>query len=144
MSTMYPRRGTLITAHSRTTPKFLLTHSVPVKVIRQLPGELVRGRWVDSSEEIEIDANVQPMKGFELMSLPEADRTKESIKVYSVERLRTVEEVDQTHADIIVWEGKRYRAIRTMTYSMSVLDHTKTICYRLPETPDDEATYAKE
>lgn len=100
----------------------------------------MNGRWVDGVEqELSIEANVQPLRGHELQNLPESERSKDSIKVYCVETLNTVEEVGQTKADIVVWEGKRWQAIRTMTYKMGVLDHTKTICYRLPETPQNMA-----
>lgn len=126
----------------RTIPQFLLTHKIPITILRQGEGGYVDGYWVNGVETpLNIEANVQPMRGHELLTLPESDRTKESIKVYCVETLRTVEEVGQTKADIIVWEGKRFQAIKTMTYKMGVLDHTKTICYRLPETPQNQAAY---
>ena len=126
----------------RTTPQFLLTHKIPIVVLRQGEGAWVDGYWVNGVETpLDIEANVQPMRGHELLTLPEADRTKESIKVYCVETLKTVEEVGQTKADVIVWDNKRFQAIKTMTYKMGVLDHTKTICYRLPETPQNQATY---
>lgn len=122
----------------RTTPQFLLTHKLPITVKRYGEGSWVDGYFVNSVETtLNIEANVQPLKGRELLTLPEADRTKESIKVYCVETLNTVEEVGQKKADIIIWEGKRFQAIKPMTYKMGVLDHTKTICYRLPETPQN-------
>lgn len=127
--------------YSPTTPKFKLTKSVKIEVLRALPGYWSdAGRWVSGdTETLEVEANVQPMRGHELVVLPEADRTKESIKVYSVETLQTAEEVKAEEADIIIWEGKKYRAIKTMPYKMGVLDHTKTICTRLPETPQNKA-----
>lgn len=124
----------------RTIPQFLLTHKVPIQVKRFGEGAWVEGYFVNGAETtLDVEANVQPLKGHELLSLPEADRTKESIKVYCVETLKTVDEVGQKKADVIIWEDKRWQAIRTMTYKMGVLDHTKTICYRLPETPDNLA-----
>lgn len=135
---LFPKRESTI---SRTTPKFQLTHSLPVEILRALPGYWNdKGRWVEgATETLTVEANVQPMRGHELVVLPEADRTKESIKVYCVETLQTVEEVKAEEADIIVWEGKKFRATKTMTYKMGVLDHTKTICVRLPETPQNLA-----
>ena len=126
----------------RTTPQFLLTHKVPITVIRKSAGAWVDGYWVDGIDiELSVEANVQPLRGHELLSLPESDRTKDSIKVYCVETLNTLSEVGQTKADLVIWEGKKYQAIRPMTYKMGVLDHTKTICYRLPETPQNQAAY---
>lgn len=132
---LFPKRASTLTA-----PSFILTKKLPITILRKTEGEWIKGRWVEGrAEEIEIEANVQPMRGHELVVLPEADRTKDSIKVYSVERLRTVEEVKQEEADIVVWEGKHYRAVKTMTYKMGVLNHTKTICVRYPTTPDNLA-----
>ena len=125
----------------RTTPKFTLTHKTTITVIRSKGGERVKGKWIElPPEEIEVEANVQPLKGSELQLLPESERTRETIKVYCVETLRTTEEGKQELADIVVWNGKKYRATKTMTYQMGVLDHTKTICVRLPETPQDKAS----
>lgn len=124
----------------RTVPTFLLTGKLPVQVLRALPGNRVNGRWIPGDVvTMDIEANVQPMRGHELIVLPESDRTKESIKVYCVETLQTVEEVKQEEADIVIWNNKKFRAIKTMTYKMGVLDHTKTICVRLPETPQNLA-----
>ena len=127
---------------ARTVPQFLLTHKTPVTVLRASEGAWVKGKWVPGTvQTVIVEANVQPLKGSELTALPESDRTKESIKVYSVETLKTLEEVSQEEADIVVWEGKKFRAIKAMTYKMGVLDHTKTICVRFPETPQNQATY---
>lgn len=124
----------------RTIPQFLLTHKVPIQVKRYGEGAWVDGYFINDVETtLDVEANVQPLRGHELITLPEADRTKDSIKVYCVETLNTVEEVGQKKADIVIWEGKRFQAIKTMTYKMGVLDHTKTICYRLPETPQNMA-----
>jgi hypothetical protein len=129
----------------RTVPNFLLTHKVTVTVLRKGEGSWVDGYWKDGTDtSVSIEANVQPLKGYELMSLPEVDRTKESIKVYCEETLRTLSEVGQTKADLIIWEGKKYQAVKTLTYKMGVLDHTKTICYRLPETPQNQAVYVSQ
>lgn len=126
----------------RTTPQFLLTHKVPITVIRKSAGAWVDGYWVDGIDiELSVEANVQPLRGHELLSLPESQRTRDNIKVYCVETLRTVEEVGATKADEIIWEGKRFQATKTFTYKMGVLDHTKTVCFRLPETPQNLAEY---
>ena len=126
---------------ANTTPSFLLTHKTPIQIERTSPGSWVKGRWVEGlTTVINIEANVQPMRGHELVVLPEADRTKDSIKVYSVEHIDTVEDVKQEQADVVIWNGKRYKAIKSMQYQMGILNHTKTICVRLPETPDNLAS----
>lgn len=126
----------------RSVPQFTLTHKTPITILRKSEGEWIDGYYLDATETtLIVEANVQPMRGHELLTLPEADRTRDSIKVYCVETLNTLNEFGQKKADLIVWEGKKYQAIRTDTYKMGVLDHTKTICYRLPETPQNMAEY---
>ena len=135
MSVLIPKR-----ISASTSPKFALTGKVQITIERFTKGEWVKGRWVDGEKEyLDIEANVQPLKGHELSVLKESDRTKDSIKVYSAERLRTVEEVDELQADLVVWEGNTYRAMKTLTYQMGVLNHTKTLCVRLPTTPQNMA-----
>ena len=126
---------------ANTTPSFLLTHKTHIQIERTAPGAWVKGRWVEGLVTlINIEANVQPMRGHELLVLPEVDRTKDSIKVYSVEHIDTVEDVKQEQADVVIWNGKRYKAIKSVQYQMGILNHTKTICVRLPETPDNLAS----
>lgn len=130
---------------NRSYPKFLLTRKLTIPILRSSPGEYIEGHWVPGEvTEITIEANVQPMRGWELQALPESDRSKESIKVYTESTLKTVEEVGATMADIAVWGGKKFQVIRAVTYRMGILDHTKAICYRLPETPDDLASYEEQ
>lgn len=128
---------------ANSSPPFLLTKSVQITILRASgAGQWVNGYFQKGLEEtLVVEANVQPMRGHELIVLPEADRTKETIKVYTRDRLNTVQDVGQKQADVIIWEGKKFRAIQTQTYQMGVLDHTKTICVRYPETPDNMSAY---
>lgn len=130
---------------NRSSPKFLLTRKEIIPVLRSMSGAYVDGIWVPGEiVEITIEGNAQPMRGSELLALPESDRSKESIKVYTASTLNTVEEVGATVADVVVWSGKKYKVMRAYTYTMGILDHTKAVCYRLPETPEDKATYIPE
>lgn len=125
-----------------TKPRFELTHKLPFKVIRFAAGGYVKGKWIDGVQtEMDIEGNIQPMRGHELLALPESDRTKDVIKVYTVETLRTLNEAEKTKADLVIWNNLVYQIIKTMTYQMGVLDHTKSIAVRLPLTPDDYGTY---
>ena len=135
---LFPKREVKFNQISQ--PAFLLTKKVPISVERFTAGTWVGGRWVEGNKTtLTINANVQPLKGEEILALSESDRHRDSIKVYSTDVLNTVNEVGQESADIIIWNSKRYKAIKTQTYQMGVLDHTKTVCYRLPETPDEMA-----
>lgn len=108
-----------------TKPTFSLTNKVNIIVVRGEPDKIVNGRPVKGSlVTVEIEANVQPLKFTEVMSLPEVERTKEWIKVYSAEMMRTLKEGSSGHqADIIQWDGKSYRVLKCHHYRMGVLDH---------------------
>lgn len=116
-------------------PTFALTHKVPITVERVTGGSWVKGRWVEGeSVEIEIEGNVQPLKFHEIMQLPESDRTREWIKIYSAEQMYTSEESSEEghQADLIHWEGKVYKVMKCRHYSMGVLDHFHALAAREP------------
>lgn len=121
-------------ALARTVPPFQLTRHVFIDVIRVGEGEYVKHRWVEGGETIiNIKANVQPARFKDLQLLPESERTKEYIKVFSVEELRTAKEGVNNHgADIILWKGNRYRVMSVKNYEMGVLDHYKALAAREP------------
>lgn len=118
----------------RTVPPFFLTRHVFIDVIRIGEGRYENYRWVEGEEEVlNIKANVQPAKFKDLQMLPESERTKEYIKVFTVDPLRTIKEGKDGHgADIILWNGNRYRVVQVKNYEMGVLDHYKAICAREP------------
>jgi len=86
-------------------------YSKPVVIQRSKPGAHdEHGRWKEApTEEISIDAVVQPARGKELQRLPEGRRTSESIKVYTTTPLFSAEVEDQNQPDILVWQGKKYQ-----------------------------------
>lgn len=117
------------------SPPFQLTKKVKIVVERAAPGYLDdKGRWHEGSRsDISLDANVQPAKGWDLMIFPESDRSEDWIKIYTAETLYTMYEGDGgIEADIIIWNGKRYQAKNCKTYTMGVLNHTRTLAVRLP------------
>ena len=120
---------------SRTVPPFTLTRHVFIDVIRTGEGGYVNYKWVDGQEELieGIKANVQPARFKDLQLLPESERTKEYIKVFTVDELRTAKEGNNNYgADIILWKGNRYRVMSVKNYEMGVLDHYKSLAAREP------------
>lgn len=119
---------------NRTSPQFQLTHSTEVTIKRFPPGEMVKGKWVKGEPiNINVEANVQPFQYKDLMMLPESDRTREWIKLYSKDEIRTAKEgADGWDADIILWEGYEYKVMKSHKYVMGVLDHTKAVAARIP------------
>lgn len=118
----------------RTYPSFRLTGSTTLTIKRRGREVLVKGRPAFPEPEIiTIEANVQPLKFMELQQLPEPDRTKEWIKIFSAQRIRTMREGDSGWlADIVLWDGDEYEVLRTKSYAMGVLDHCVAYAARTP------------
>lgn len=120
----------------RTKPQFLLTNHTPVEVVRNSPikGEYVDGEWVEGPKiTFTIEANVQPMSNWDLLQMPESERTKEWIKIYSAEEIRKAVEGPGGHeADHILWDGEVYRVMKLKSYKMGVLDHWHGMAARVP------------
>jgi len=108
-------------------PNFLLTKKVPLTIYRSTQGSYVDGEWVEGTEiEVPVEVNIQPFKDSELMLLPEADRSKEWYKLYCADELRTAKPgASGWEADEFVWEGDRYKVMKSKRYSMGILDHWK-------------------
>lgn len=89
-----------------------------VTIQRKNAGSRVNGRWVDGADlpPLVIVASLQPVSGQDLMHLPEGQRTKTVIKLYTNTVLYTVREAVSKVADIIVWEGKEYEVSRVWPY----------------------------
>lgn len=123
-------------------PLFLLTGKTSLTLFRRSKGEYVDGEWVEGQdEEVPIIANVQPLKTYELLMYPEAERSRDWQKVYSASEMRT--QVEGSHdADEFYWdsmqEGQmfRYKVMKVRRYKMGVLDHYMAHAVRIELTPN--------
>lgn len=121
-------------------PRFILTHLVDATLLRPGQGSYVDGEWVDGVDvSSTIKINIQPMRGYELMSMPEADRSREWVKFYTTENIQGIQEGSLSSPtprspDRIVWDGRTFEVSKVSTYKMGVLDHTKVIAARVPES----------
>lgn len=110
-----------------------LTGQAVVEVTRTVGGSFVKGVWQKGTPTtLHIKANVQPLlKGADLLILPEGDRTKELIKVYTTSPLlQRKEGSTPNEGDLIAWDGKVYEVLKVIAYKMGLLDHYKAICVR--------------
>ena len=83
-----------------------------------------------------IVANVQPAKYHDLLILPESDRTKKAIRIFSYTELRTMREGSGGwEADEVLWDSDRYIVMRAKRYQMGVQDHYDCIAVRKSITP---------
>jgi|SRR3990172_5373018 len=121
-------------------PTFLLTKKIPITIYRRTEGAYVNGRWVEGTTvELPIEGNIQPAKPYELLQMPEADRSRAWFKVYTATALRTMKEGTGGYdADEFVWKGDRYKVMKVddWTSGMSILEHAKAWCVRIELTPN--------
>lgn len=98
----------------------------PFVVIRMMPGEYVRGEWVEgASTEVGIMASVQPTTGRDLEALPEGNRSSSTVKIYTDDRLKTTDPQGQQQPDLIVYMGDRYKVICEAPNQSGVINHFK-------------------
>jgi hypothetical protein len=119
-------------------PQFLLTHKIPLTIYRRSLGSYVEGEWIEgSTTEVAVQVNIQPLKGYEILQLPESERTRVWWKLYSADVLRTEKE-NSWDADEFVWKGDRYKIMKVDDWSvgMSILEHTKSYATRIELTPN--------
>lgn len=75
------------------------------------------GKWIEPErQQIEIIASVQNLSAAEILMLPEGDRQKEWLKLYTLEKLQLQEEHSMTAADYVVVDGRRYMAMKRADY----------------------------
>lgn len=119
-------------------PTFTLTKKVPLTIFRKTAGSRINGKWVDGVEqEVIIQANVQPLKPYEISLMPEADRTRNWIRVYTANYIQTLKEGEGGHAaDEFTWNGERYKMMKVDIWQMGTLDHRKGLAVRFELTPN--------
>ena len=79
----------------------------------------------------DILANVQPVKPSEMLLLPEAQRTKETIKIFSSEALRPVAQTDSKSADRVTYDSDVYEVISTKDWNASAIPHYRSLAQRV-------------
>jgi hypothetical protein len=119
-------------------PPLLLVGSVKIDLIRTTAGTHVRGRPVPGdSYLVPIVCNIQPIeKSSDTRLIPEGDRSKAAIKVYSRgDQIRQLREgAGGWAADRFYWQGDLYEVMKVINFEMGVLSHFKAICMRVELT----------
>lgn len=91
------------------------------------------GQWVPgASTDSTLDAVVQPSTPKEIQALPENERTREAITVWTREELKTSDVVGSEQADQIAWKGRQYKA-QVKTDWTSQAGYCQTVATRLGE-----------
>lgn len=119
-------------------PPLLSVGRTTLQIIRRNAPTIVRGRPVPGFEDVyDVVCNVQPvLKSSDTILLPEADRSKACLKVYTKgDQLRALREGDAGWAaDRFEWQGDLYEVMKVINYAMGVLNHYKAICMRVELT----------
>lgn len=101
-----------------------------VPVSRSAAGAYVNGRFVQPvASSFAIDAVVLPSGPKELEQLPENERTKESITVYSTTLLQSSDVSGQLPADVVSWAGRSWRVRLVEDYIVHA-NYMRAICVR--------------
>ncbi len=98
-------------------------------ISRFAPGKWRRGRFNRGKERsFIIDASVQQLSANEIVQLPEHRRNKETIKVYTCDRLFPTDEKSTHPSDIITHDGKNYEIHKVSNWNIGTdLPHYKAI-----------------
>lgn len=103
-----------------------------VTLLRTKIGQWVLGRYEQGiREETALEASVQALTPNDLLQLPEGRRTRENIKIYTTEKLRTSDENNNTPADNILWRGKLYEVYSVEDWSNTDLPHYLAIASKM-------------
>jgi hypothetical protein len=80
-----------------------------------------KGRWAAGAvdEPIPIEANVQPLNGREILQLPESDRTRQTLKIYSDEALPANSIVTRS------FDGLKYEVLKRDHWIFQNIPHYK-------------------
>lgn len=119
-----------------TVAGFLLVKKTPLTIYRKSSGSYVDGVWTEAAEStIEIQANVQPYQFNQYQIVPEADRSKKWLRVFSDSEVRTLKEGSWS-ADEFIYDGDRYQVMKVDKYAMTIRDHFEILAARIELTPN--------
>ena len=78
-------------------------------VVERGSGHYFDGRWQkDQPQKLSVPACIQPLTGVDLQRLPEGQRTRDHVVVFSESPLQTADAAAGTPADVLTWFGRRY------------------------------------
>lgn len=93
-------------------------------------GSYVNGTWSPgTSGNVTVRASVQPLRPNELLHLPEGDRTRAGVKIYSDAELQTADEATGIAADEVTWDGEQWEVQKVSSHFLG-LAHYKAIALR--------------
>lgn len=93
------------------------------------------GRWASvEAPPVPFLGSVQPLSGRERQELPEGDRQRVTLKVYTTSAVFTANQYTDTPEDVIVIDGERFRVYQVETHGMAnLIPHAKVYLVRESE-----------
>lgn len=120
--------------------QFTLVRKTPVTILRHSAGRYDddTGKWIEGVEEqVVIQANVHPFSDYQVSILPESDRTRSWMWVFTSDLIRSKKEgVDGYGADRFVWDGDLYELMKIQSFKMGVRDHFEGKAARVELSPN--------
>jgi len=106
-----------------------------IDITRFAAGSRVKGRYVKGAPTVipDVFVSVQPAKPNEILRLPEGQRTKEVLRIFSnpVDQLFTVRENGNISADRINWKGQDYEVAMVEDWTDKDISHFKSMAVRI-------------
>lgn len=100
-------------------------------VRRRDPGSYVNGNWTPAGTytEFQIIASIQPINGRELQMMPEGQRTREMVRIYTKSGLRPTIEQQNVKGDLVSYKGRQWEVqkVEEWEFSWDGLAHFKAI-----------------
>lgn len=118
--------------------EFTLVRKTPVVITRQTAGSYVDGEWVEGTDSsITVQANVHPFTDYQVMLLPESDRTKAWLWFFTADPIRHKKEGTSGYGgDRFIWNGELYEMMKVQQYQMGPRDHYEGKASRIELTPN--------
>lgn len=80
-----------------------------VIITRYKPGRYIERKWCDGGcSTFQVVASIQPMSGRERLLLPEGDRSREFVHIWTSSPLQLGDIEKKTRGDSFDWNGKTY------------------------------------
>jgi hypothetical protein len=97
-------------------------------------GTRTAGRWTDgASSTATIRASVQPAGPRDLLHLPEGDRTKGAVKIYTDSELSEGDESLALVPDELTWNGEQWQVQKVWRHALGI-GHHKGLALRKERT----------
>lgn len=98
------------------------------------PQKVINGRIVPSeTTQLEVTAAIQPLKGMEILMFPEADRLRQSYKVYSTTELKVGSLKQKTKSDVVVYQDLAFEVVSVERWVMDDFVYYKSIVRRIDD-----------